>query len=202
VADVQPENLGDVPPFRVPKTHLPNLLDKIKSLPLKLKLSMNKNIEQANFTRAERAYKHALDPVANPDPGSEAASMITISSEEMSSLSASSVMSALMSVMPLYLLQTLSFQDKDKRKREDSLTQPQLWTHALQSVVAWMDPNWFPDQPALPSKLLSRKFSSIQNSKFLFHFLFSRTLIYVILSTMPLRFQRGERMENRRARAL
>jgi hypothetical protein len=122
VADVQPENLGDVPPFRVPKTHLSNLLDKIKSLLLKLKLSMNKNIEQANFTHAERAYKHALDPVANPDPGSEAASMITISSEEMSSLSASSVMSTLMSVMPLYLLQTLSFQDKDKRKCEDSLS--------------------------------------------------------------------------------
>jgi hypothetical protein len=83
---------------------------------------MNKNIEQANFTRAECAYKHALDPIANPDPGSEAASMITISPEEMSSLSVSSIMSNLMSVMPLYLLQILNLQDNDKRKRDDPLS--------------------------------------------------------------------------------
>ena len=114
------EPQGNVAAPCVPKTHLPNLLDKIKSLPLKLKLSMNKNIEQANFARAERAYMHALDSVANPDPGSEAASMITISSEEMSSLSVPSIMSTLMSVMPLYLLQILNLQDKDKRKREVS----------------------------------------------------------------------------------
>jgi len=114
------QDTGNVIPHRIPKTHLPNLLDKLKSLPLKLKLSMNKNIEQTNFSRTERAYKHALDPVANPDPGSEAASMITISSEEMSSLSIPSFMSALTSVMPLYLLQIFALQDKDKRKREDS----------------------------------------------------------------------------------
>jgi len=103
------------------KTHLPHILDKLKSLPLKLKLSMNKDIEQKNEQRALSAYNHLLDPVNNPDPGSEAASMITVSSDELLSLQIPSVMSTVSSVMPLYLLRLIGFkeQDKDKRRRDD-----------------------------------------------------------------------------------
>ena len=74
-----PQNLGAQPAY-MRKTHLPQILDKLRTLPLKLKLSINKDIKQENEHRAACAYRHALDPVANPDPGSEAASMITLSS--------------------------------------------------------------------------------------------------------------------------
>jgi len=96
---------------------------------------MNKDIEQENERRAAHAYRHALDPVANPDPGSEAASMITLSSEEECSLSIPSVMSNVASVMPLYLLQWLGLkdtQDKEKRRRDD----PQSLTDSLSLMDA------------------------------------------------------------------
>jgi hypothetical protein len=112
----QPQNFG-AQSSHSHKTHLPHILNKIKSLPLKLKLSMNKNIEQQNEQRVLRAYNHALDPVNNSDPGSEAASLITISSEEMLSLHVPSVMSSLSSVMPLYLLRLIGL--KDKHRRDD-----------------------------------------------------------------------------------
>jgi hypothetical protein len=123
-----PQNHGTL--SRVAKTHLPHILDKLKSLPLKLKLSMNKNIEQENERRIERAYMHTLDPVANPDPGSKSASLITLSSAEMHSLSIPSVWSALVSGIPLYLLQLVGLkdtQDKEKQRRDD----PQSLTDSL-----------------------------------------------------------------------
>ena len=94
-------------------------------MPLKIKLSMNKDIEQQNEQRALGAYNHLADPVTYPDPGSEAASLITIDSAEMRSLFIPSVFSSLTSVMPLYLLQLVGLkdpQDKEKHKRDDSQT--------------------------------------------------------------------------------
>jgi len=117
----QPQNSG-THISRTHKTHLLHIVDKLKSLPLKIKLSMNKDIEQQNDQRALRAYNHILDPINNPDAGSKTASLITISSEEMSSLQIPSVISTVSSVMPLYLLRLLGLkdQDKDKRRRDDS----------------------------------------------------------------------------------
>ncbi len=96
---------------RTHKTHLLHVMDKLKSLPLKLRLSMNKDIEQQNDQRALRAYSHALDL------GSEAASLITISSAEILSLQIPSVMSTVSSVMPLYLLCLIGLKDQNKDKR-------------------------------------------------------------------------------------
>ena len=81
---------------------------------------MNKNIEQQNEQRALRAYNHVLDPINHPDPGSEAASMIIVSSEEMLSLQIPSLLCLLSLVMPLYLLQAIGL--KDKRRLDDQDT--------------------------------------------------------------------------------
>ena len=128
-----PNTPGTVPLAPTHKTHLPQILDTLKSLPFKLKLSMNKEIESKNKQRATHAYKHALDPIANPDPSSEAASMITITSKEFRSLSIPSVMSNVASVIPLYLLQLVGLKDaQDKRKRDN----PQSLTDSLSSLDA------------------------------------------------------------------
>lgn len=87
---------------------------------------MNKTIEQQNEQRFLRAYNHALDPVSNPDPGSEAASMVTVSSDEMLSLQIPSIMSSLSSVMPLYLLQLIGLKDKRKRDENEFSAEPLL----------------------------------------------------------------------------
>jgi hypothetical protein len=128
----QPQNPG-THNSRLHKTHLLHVLDKLKSLPLKLKLSMNKDIEQQNDQRVLRAYNHALDPVNNPDPGSETASLITISSDDLLSLQIPSIMSTVSSVMPLYLLHLIGLmdQDKDKRRRDDSHDSGEPDTHII-----------------------------------------------------------------------
>jgi len=128
----QPQNPG-THISRPHKTHLLHNVDKLKFLPFKLKLSMNKHIEQQNEQRALRAYNHVLDPVNNSDPGSEAASLITISSEEILSLRILSVMSTLSSVMPLYLLRLTGLKDhnKDKRRHDISHYSPDSDAHVI-----------------------------------------------------------------------
>ncbi|KDR71516.1 hypothetical protein GALMADRAFT_126978 [Galerina marginata CBS 339.88] len=68
----------------VPKTHTsPGVIQLFKSLTLKAKLKMCKDIEDQNDERHKKSILHTTDPQSHPDPGSETASMFTIDDEDL-----------------------------------------------------------------------------------------------------------------------
>jgi hypothetical protein len=87
VAGIQPTGilLTQTDPLlpRVPRTHRnPAVNHILKSLPLISILQKNKEIEATNAERALKTLNHTLDSVAYPDPGSDAASLITLDPED------------------------------------------------------------------------------------------------------------------------
>ncbi|KAF9032776.1 hypothetical protein BJ165DRAFT_767903 [Panaeolus papilionaceus] len=101
-------------------------------MPLRLKLSTNKDIESKNCARAKKTMVHILNPLAC----SESALFITINDEEFESLILPAVATSYADVMPTYLTEKLARlcverekgnkQDKEKRRRDgpakDTLT--------------------------------------------------------------------------------
>jgi hypothetical protein len=119
-----------VPVGRKPKTHISDaLIDIFKNLPLPLRLQRNKEIEVKNNSCYLQTVRHTEDPVANPAPGSEAASFITIDSSEVKFLSSPGIFDSLRDSMPFFLIQKLAFlkmsydsEKTAKRRDPDSLT--------------------------------------------------------------------------------
>ncbi|KAF8805786.1 hypothetical protein BYT27DRAFT_7103707, partial [Phlegmacium glaucopus] len=75
-----------IPP-RVHRTHSsPTVIQMLKSLSLASVLQKNKKIEAENDARALKTLAHEEDPIANPQPGSETASLITIEFENLNRL--------------------------------------------------------------------------------------------------------------------
>ncbi|KAK0477872.1 hypothetical protein IW261DRAFT_1338089, partial [Armillaria novae-zelandiae] len=74
-------------PPRQRRTHISSTIIKaLKVWSLAVKLQKNCKIEAENMTRESTTMKHMDDPVLYPDPGSEAASFITIEQEELQAL--------------------------------------------------------------------------------------------------------------------
>src|SRR6266567_8404712 len=77
------EPLNDFPPPRAPRTHTnPTIIQLLKALPLISVLQKNKEIETQNAERALRTLNHTSDKVKYLDPGSDAASLITLDPED------------------------------------------------------------------------------------------------------------------------
>ncbi|KDR82222.1 hypothetical protein GALMADRAFT_58755 [Galerina marginata CBS 339.88] len=76
---------------RVPRTHSnPGVVLLFKSLTLRAKLKMCKDIEDQNDERRKGSLLHAVDPQSHPEPGSETASMFTIDDDDIHRLRRSS----------------------------------------------------------------------------------------------------------------
>ncbi|KAF8147685.1 hypothetical protein B0H34DRAFT_669403, partial [Crassisporium funariophilum] len=72
---------------RTPRTHTsPAVIEALKKLSLSSILQKNKKIEAQNDARLLKTLEHEEDPVANPQPGSETASLVTIDAENMNRL--------------------------------------------------------------------------------------------------------------------
>ena len=116
----QPEVVQAIPPNR--KTHINDAFSRLlKSLPLLARLRKNREIESDNDKRIKKTLDNALDPVAFPDTGSEAASFITVDSTEISLLATPNFTDVVQKEAPFYILQKLSalrISDRDKRKRD------------------------------------------------------------------------------------
>jgi hypothetical protein len=84
MADNQPADIPDLllpelplAAARRPKTHFSDVVSvMLKSLPLRLRLKRNKEIEEKNEARNLTTLLHTEDPEANPEPGSEAVSLL------------------------------------------------------------------------------------------------------------------------------
>ena len=78
---------------RVRRTHTsPETILAFKKLSLFNKLTLNKEINQANLARERKHIDHLMDPVANSRDGSPAASRLTIEPEEIEELRVPSVL--------------------------------------------------------------------------------------------------------------
>ena len=127
-----PDNqlLPDLPQAvaRRPRTHFSDAVTvMLKSLSLPLRLKRNKEIEEKNEARNLMTLLHIEDPAANPHPGSETASFITIDSTELKFLSSPTVLDSLRDNIPFYITRRLAdlrlFHDKtSKRLTDEGLT--------------------------------------------------------------------------------
>ncbi|KAF8172497.1 hypothetical protein BJ912DRAFT_1080663 [Pholiota molesta] len=102
-----------VPPeqqnIRVHRTHInPEVVAMLKNLSLFNKLETNKNIELANISRMKKTLEHAWDATNHPVAGSEAASLITISDEEISDLLDDNIRSYYKDVIPVSVSKRLA----------------------------------------------------------------------------------------------
>ena len=89
MAQIPPQQPGSqAPQPRMHRTHISDaVVAMLRSLPLPDKLKKNKEIEEKNQARRLLSINHALDPVAFPLAGSEAASMISLDSIDREELS-------------------------------------------------------------------------------------------------------------------
>ena len=79
-------------PPRAHKTHTsPDRIQAFKKLSLFNKLTLNKEIEQANLARERKHIDHLMDPTNHPVDGSPAASLLTIEPDEIDQLRIPSV---------------------------------------------------------------------------------------------------------------
>ena len=96
-------------PVNARKTHTSEVISQIlKSLPLPARLKRNKDIKEQNEAHSLQTLRHAQDPAAFPEPGSETASLITIDSSEISFLSSTHISDSLRTIMPFYLIKKLA----------------------------------------------------------------------------------------------
>ncbi|KAF8172908.1 hypothetical protein BJ912DRAFT_1047091, partial [Pholiota molesta] len=95
--------------LRVHRTHInPEVVVILNNLPLFNKLETNKKIELANISRMKKTLDHAMDPANHPIAGSETASLITISDEELSDLLDDNIRSFYKDVMPISVSKRLA----------------------------------------------------------------------------------------------
>ena len=122
--NVAPQRLGNP---HVRRTHKDDLISSILSkLSLREKLSTNKEIEDKNKERELKTLKNKQDPTAFPDPGSEAASFVTIDEADLEDLRDPSMFSQFLAVMPDLLIQRITREnrrekeEREKRKLDDN----------------------------------------------------------------------------------
>ncbi|KAK0504945.1 hypothetical protein EDD18DRAFT_1398535 [Armillaria luteobubalina] len=74
-------------PPRKPHAHISDVISKaLRKLSLAMKLNCNCKIEIENAAREAQTIKHLDDPAQNPDPGSEAALLISIEDDNIQAL--------------------------------------------------------------------------------------------------------------------
>jgi len=115
---------------RIHRTHKDDLILSILSkLSLRDKLSMNKEIEEKNKEREIKTLRNRQDPVTYPDPGSEAASFITIDKADIDDLKDQAMFTRFLNVLPDSLIQRITREnrhekeEKEKRRR-DKISKP------------------------------------------------------------------------------
>jgi len=111
---------------RARRTHRDDFISSLLSkLQLREKLVKNKEIEDENKARELRSYNHHLDPLVYPQPGSEAASFVTIDEADMKDLKDPSIFARCMAIMPDFLLFRITREnraekeEKEKRKLDE-----------------------------------------------------------------------------------
>ena len=93
-------------------------------------MSTNKEIEGKNEERELKTLKNKQDPAVFPDPGSEAASFVTINEADIEDLKNPSMLSRFLAVMPDLLIQRITRENrrekegKDKRRHDDNPKSP------------------------------------------------------------------------------
>ncbi|KAF8811593.1 hypothetical protein BYT27DRAFT_7049843, partial [Phlegmacium glaucopus] len=97
----------------------PNVIQMLKSLSLASILQKNKKIEAENDARSLKTLAHAEDPVSNPHPGSETASLITIELENLNRLKVPSFYSSFREWIYPSLANFLA--DEELKDKEDKL---------------------------------------------------------------------------------
>ena len=114
--------------IRIHRTHKDDLISSILSkLSLRDKLSMNKEIEEKNKEREIKTLRNRQDPVTYPDPGSEAASFITIDKADIDDLKDQAMFTRFLNVLPDSLIQRITREnrhekeEKEKRRRDETL---------------------------------------------------------------------------------
>jgi hypothetical protein len=99
-------------------------------LDLRERLERNKVIEEENKARVAKTYNHHLDPISYPQPGSEAASFITIDEADVKVLKDPSIFARLMAIMPDFLIFRITREngadkeDREKRKLDELAISP------------------------------------------------------------------------------
>ena len=122
------------PLLRARRTHKDNLISSLLSkLPLREKLSKNKEIEDENKVRELRTFNHHIDPVAHPEPGSENASFITIDDDDLKDLKDPSIFARFMSVMPDFLLLRITRENRSDKEERDKRKLDEHSAHAPDS---------------------------------------------------------------------
>ena len=92
------------PPAHAPCTHINAItISSFKSLSLKAKLRVCKEIEDQNDARHERTRLNATDPDNHPEPGSETASLFSLDDEDLEKLKRPSFAALFKDVMPTYI---------------------------------------------------------------------------------------------------
>lgn len=86
-AQQQQQDPQDLPPLRAPCTHTsPAAIQILKQLLFVTKLKKNKWIEEENEEHLSCIADHTIKPDNFPDPGSDAASLITLDEEDLLTL--------------------------------------------------------------------------------------------------------------------
>lgn len=108
------------PPPRVPCTHTsPAAIQVLKQLPFLTKLKKNKFIEDKNEERLSRTVDHTIEPDNYPEPGSDAASLITLDEEDLSTLLNDTICDHCKDFLPLSVKQWLL--DTKKARGESNI---------------------------------------------------------------------------------
>ena len=103
-----PSDLPNSPPHEH-RTHTsPERISAFQKLSLFCKLTLNKEIEQANLTHERKHIDHLMNLAANPTDGSPAASLLTIEPEEIDQLCVPSFFEKFKDLISTSLLLTLS----------------------------------------------------------------------------------------------
>ena len=114
------------PQPHIPRTHTsPQIIQLLKNLSLSNILQRNKKIEAENDARSAKTLNNALDPATHSQPGSEAASLITIDPKDLTRLRAPSFFASIRDFVYNSLARHLAneeLKEKEDKKWEDDDT--------------------------------------------------------------------------------
>ncbi|KAF8192067.1 hypothetical protein BJ912DRAFT_849176, partial [Pholiota molesta] len=111
--------------IRVHRTHInPEVVAMLQNLSLFNKLETNKNIELANISRMKKTLEHTIDPTNHPVAGSDTASLITISDEEISDLLDDNIRSYYKDVIPVSVAKRIAATQKTISGESQSSKRP------------------------------------------------------------------------------
>ncbi len=113
-----PDNSG-APAPRVHKTHLPGLVDHLKSLSLRSKLDLNVDIENRNRACKIHRLDKLRDPVAHPEPDSDVESVISISEDDWLHIVDSTTFESYSSSLPIFVREELAQRKRSLKDLED-----------------------------------------------------------------------------------